>query len=124
MIAPRDLPFKRADFANTETLLGLSLDEIRAFSWHNTAKYLRVKLWDRSHICTLCGKEIKDLRSASLDHIVPRSAGGRTRERNVRLAHKKCNSSRNDRAEEYPKHLLEVAFAPMTKNTPKDKQCV
>lgn len=47
------------------------------------------------HRCALCGLGI-DMASASLDHIVPKSRGGRNEIFNLRAAHKKCNSSRGN----------------------------
>lgn len=122
--APKELPYRKADFRDVESLTGLSFDQQRAFSWHNTKKYIKCKLWDRSHICQLCGREILLFKTASLDHIIPRSAGGRTRERNLRLAHKKCNSARNSKPEDYPEWIKEVAFTPMTKNQPKESEVI
>lgn len=120
IVAPKELPYKKGDFKGIESLVGLTSDQIRAFSWHDTKAYFRCKLYDRSHNCGICGKEIELFRQVTLDHIVPRSAGGRTRERNLRIAHKKCNSARNSTPEIYDPRTLEVAFQPMTKNTPKE----
>jgi 5-methylcytosine-specific restriction endonuclease McrA len=47
--------------------------------------------------CQLCGKRVSlqynwpDGRTASLDHIVPLSRGGRDDGRNIQLAHLRCN---------------------------------
>lgn len=101
------------------TLKGLTLDEIKDFCKNDTRYYLRVKKYDASPICALCGGRFNSIREATLDHIVPRSAGGRTREFNTRLAHKKCNSARGCTPENYPGWLLDKAFTPMVKNTPR-----
>ena len=53
--------------------------------------------------CKLCGKKVnKDHRhphpmSASIDHIIPLSKGGKHTKDNVRLAHLRCNVSRGNR---------------------------
>jgi hypothetical protein len=44
--------------------------------------------------CWLCGKEIVD-EAPTLDHIVPRSKGGRGAIVNMRLAHRSCNERRS-----------------------------
>lgn len=118
-IAPKDLPYSKRDFKEVTSLVGLSFDQIRAFSWHNTSRYLKCKKWDISKLCGICGTEIPQFYNATLDHIVPRSAGGHTREHNIRLAHRRCNNNRSSTPEKYTKKVLEAASVPMTKNTPK-----
>lgn len=52
--------------------------------------------------CQLCGDPVNpslgpsDIWAATLDHIVPRSAGGDHSPKNLRLAHRWCNSVRGD----------------------------
>jgi 5-methylcytosine-specific restriction endonuclease McrA len=45
--------------------------------------------------CWLCNKPICDDKP-TLDHIVPRSKGGRNAIANLRLAHEECNRKRGD----------------------------
>lgn len=65
-----------------------------------TASKDRVRLhakqtrWAESHNCSICGESIDSFEKATLDHIVPRSLGGRTRLMNLKLAHMKCNSKK------------------------------
>ena len=47
-------------------------------------------------VCSLCGKPVARAE-ASVDHVVPESKGGPTTEANMRLAHRRCNSSKQDR---------------------------
>ncbi|MGP9605603.1 HNH endonuclease [Glutamicibacter sp. AOP33-2CA-4] len=51
--------------------------------------------------CHLCGRvidpELKGKQGLSLDHVVPRSAGGQNTIENLRPAHLSCNSARGDR---------------------------
>lgn len=62
--------------------------------------YLRARDGDN---CQLCGKRIDftlppgDKRSATVDHIVPRSQGGTHDWANLQLAHHGCNSSKGTR---------------------------
>lgn len=53
--------------------------------------------WGESHNCWLCGKPIDSIEQATIDHVVPRSLGGRTRLMNIRLAHEKCNTKRQSK---------------------------
>jgi hypothetical protein len=45
--------------------------------------------------CWLCNTRIRG-EEPSLDHIVPRSKGGRNSIANLRLAHKRCNTARGN----------------------------
>jgi 5-methylcytosine-specific restriction endonuclease McrA len=44
-------------------------------------------------ICALCGKPL-DIERATLDHIIPRGAGGPDHPDNLQLAHFRCNVRR------------------------------
>lgn len=44
--------------------------------------------------CALCGKPIGDINYATLDHIIPRHAGGSDTIDNLQLAHYRCNVDR------------------------------
>ncbi len=67
-------------------------------------QYTNVEIWRRDRwVCQICKKRVaKTLRSPhpmspSVDHLIPRSQGGQDLRVNVRLAHRGCNSSRNNR---------------------------
>ena len=47
--------------------------------------------------CAICHKEFKSNSEITLDHWIPKSAGGTDDTSNLRLAHKKCNSWKGDR---------------------------
>lgn len=58
-------------------------------------KYIRARLMiKQKRMCALCGKPIENDIDATLDHIIPRSAGGATTEDNLQLAHKECNAKK------------------------------
>lgn len=64
----------------------------------------RNKIGERDNwICNICGgkinKDLKypDLMSASLDHIVPLSKGGKHTEQNVHISHLHCNIKKQDK---------------------------
>lgn len=93
---------KRAEFAHIRTLLGMSQQEQADFCWTDMKRFFKVTLWDRSHRCwwEKCGypdKTIASFEEATLDHIIPRSKGGRTRLANLQLMHAKCNSDRSSK---------------------------
>ena len=56
--------------------------------------------------CWLCGNEVdRDAPAGSpwsptVDHVVPKSRGGRSEPSNLRLAHRRCNGDRANRAPE------------------------
>jgi 5-methylcytosine-specific restriction endonuclease McrA len=54
-------------------------------------------LWERSQKCALCGKPFRSIEEVTLDHIVPRNLGGRTRLMNLQLAHYRCNSKKSNK---------------------------
>ena len=117
-VAPKDLPYKRSDFKDVKTLAGLSYDQRRALSWHDIKKFYRLSLYDQNPMCWGCGKDIDSVDRATLDHIVPKSLGGRTRLMNLRLMHKRCNSARNNRL---PVNLVinPLAYTPIKKHQPR-----
>jgi hypothetical protein len=57
---------------------------------------LRRKLYRREPVCQICHKKITKLRSATVDHKVPWSKGGKTEEKNAQLAHINCNQRKKD----------------------------
>ncbi|MBR3157271.1 HNH endonuclease [Candidatus Saccharibacteria bacterium] len=63
-------------------------------------------LWENGRRCAICGKKIRNLDELTVDHIVPKSKGGRHTIDNCQLAHKSCNSLKNDKMpEEFEKAL-------------------
>lgn len=78
---------------------------------------LRRKLFDQQNgLCWLCGKPMVLTRKgsgmpgrtfASFDHVVPKANGGTTYHTNLKLAHRMCNSARNERPAETQTPSLE-----------------
>lgn len=68
---------------------------------------LRQRLFDQQDgLCHLCGTLMNLLRGratkvgrnfATFDHVIPRAKGGTAHYSNLKLAHRRCNSARNDR---------------------------
>lgn len=90
----------RSEFAHIRTLLGMSRQEQADFSWSDLDRFYKVTLWDRSHRCKWekCrypDQMITSFEEATLDHIIPRSKGGRTRLCNLQLMHSKCNGAKS-----------------------------
>jgi 5-methylcytosine-specific restriction endonuclease McrA len=75
----------------------IKLDTCRFFE-----ESLRKEFWAKyAHECPICKKEIKNYDDAALDHKIPWAKGGRTERSNAQLAHKKCNSIKRDKSEEF-----------------------
>lgn len=103
----------RTEFLEVRTLLGMSRQDQVDFSWHDLKRFYKVSLWDRSRTCAGCGKEIEKFQEASLDHIIPRSKGGRTRLCNLQLMHMRCNSKKASKiVSTLPKHIFAKAHTP------------
>lgn len=70
------------------------------------AAHKRKILWDRQQgCCWICGgrlmaTEDRGADSATLDHVIPRAAGGGGHIGNLRLAHRRCNEERGHKAAE------------------------
>ena len=98
-IRPNKRP--RAEFLHIRTLLGMSRQEQADFSYADLERFFKVTLWDRSHTCRYekCpfpNRLIKTFEEASLDHILPKSRGGRTRLCNLQLMHTHCNTKKSN----------------------------
>lgn len=64
------------------------------------------------HLCAYCGEQFKD-HQLTIDHILPRSKGGKNTWVNTVSACKPCNVEKADRTPEQAKmHLLFVPYAP------------
>lgn len=88
---------KRSEFLHYRSIRGLPPQELADFSRADLERFFRVTLWDKSRICKGCGKRIKQFEDASLDHILPRSMGGRTRLSNLQLMHGGCNHRKGNK---------------------------
>lgn len=56
----------------------------------------RKKLWLENNCCFYCEKELK-LEETTLDHYIPRSKGGNSNLKNLRLSCVKCNRKKGDK---------------------------
>ncbi|NPA49618.1 MAG: HNH endonuclease [Thermodesulfobacteria bacterium] len=76
--------------------------------------FSRANLLIRDHYtCQYCGKSVKNPKDRTIDHILPRSRGGKTTWDNVVLCCRKCNLKKGDRTpEEVGMKLLTKPKAP------------
>jgi len=66
---------------------------IKSFDTDITAEFL-TNLWEETHTCEVCGKELIDKKDAHLDHIIPLNIGGEHMSYNVRYICAECNMKR------------------------------
>ena len=70
--------------------------ETRRRREHLRSSRLREGVYNRDGgRCGICGRGVA-FKRMTLDHIIPRSAGGKDTEDNLRLAHMMCNAYRQD----------------------------
>lgn len=104
----------RSEFLHIRTLRGMSLQDQADFSWADLRRFFKVTLWDGDRTCPGCNREIEKFEDATLDHIIPRSKGGRTRLANLRLMHKRCNSRKGSKITvRLPGHRFLKALQPV-----------
>lgn len=58
---------------------------------------LRERHGDNCHWCgkAMCFETRQEPRSATIEHVIPKSEGGTNKESNLRLAHRRCNEDRS-----------------------------
>lgn len=79
---------------------------------------IRDILWDQQKgLCFWCGELMhndcdrkSDADFASIEHVIPRSWGGKNSRANLRLAHKRCNTMRNAKLK-LPLHWVQMVHA-------------
>lgn len=73
----------------------LEYRESRGFWWHamRPGPWIRYLLAHQGRHCWICGWVIP-VGQETIDHIVPRTAGGHKTKDNLRLAHRGCNHAR------------------------------
>jgi 5-methylcytosine-specific restriction endonuclease McrA len=75
-------------------------------------------IYDRDNAkCSVCKRHVVR-EQASLEHVVPLSAGGAHTEENLRLAHRTCNSKKGARQAPRRKGLRRTAFKPKARPKP------
>jgi HNH endonuclease len=109
-IKPRKRP--RKEFRDIRSLNGLSNQELSDFSFNDPRLFFKVRLWDRSHTCCFIRcphplRKIETFEEATLDHILPKSAGGRTRLANLQLMHRECNGAKG--------HDIPAQYSPLAR---------
>lgn len=52
---------------------------------------IRMRLWKENPYCFVCEKLIDDFSEATLEHIIPRSKGGKLHRNNLAVSHRFCN---------------------------------
>lgn len=57
-------------------------------------------LYFKSPACGICGKLIKSLSEATIDHIIPTSLGGVNNIVNKQIAHQPCNAKKGNKLDE------------------------
>lgn len=73
--------------------------------WNRTVKYNRSNVYLRDNFtCQLCGAK-PSIHLLTLDHVVPRSHGGKTTWKNITTACKSCNSKKGNNAKIVPKKM-------------------
>jgi len=55
----------------------------------------RLRLLDRDKCCVYCGEELS-MKTASIDHMIPKSKGGSDDDSNLVLSCKACNDAKQD----------------------------
>lgn len=68
-------------------------------------------LYARDPTCGICGKPIETLKEVTIDHIIPKFAGGLNHWTNKQIAHKDCNSKIKNQAdwEKYGRKVVHEA---------------
>lgn len=56
----------------------------------------RMRILDRDKCCVYCGDTSLTLRTASIDHLIPKAKGGTNDDSNLALSCKKCNTDKED----------------------------
>jgi ATP adenylyltransferase len=89
---------------------GLSIWDYRLLDESPASDELRLRvLREAKGRCALCGTT-KDERPLDVDHIIPRSKGGKTVYENLQVLCSKCNRTKRDRDDTDYRHCVEAEF--------------
>ena len=58
--------------------------------------------------CAYCGKTLYNKSDVTVDHIIPKSKGGKTTDDNLTISCKSCNGLKSSKSKEHYLHLLKV----------------
>lgn len=61
------------------------------------ATAIKEKLYKKSNVCALCGKDILTSEVANIDHILPKSKGGTNVLANLQIVHASCNIEKGNK---------------------------
>jgi len=76
-----------------------------------TQRTTRLRLWNQRPVCAYCRRNLRR-RTATVDHLVPRSAGGTDDDSNLVLACATCNLAKDNRTPiEWCADILQAAVA-------------
>ena len=71
----------------------------------------RLQVLAEEHVCWICGQPAARDDPLTADHIIPVASGGSNDRRNLRAAHRSCNSRRGiGRGEEVPRNTAVPPF--------------
>lgn len=90
---------------------GLSIWDHRLLDDNPVSDSLRLRVLKEARgRCALCGAT-RDERILDVDHIIPRSKGGKTEYENLQVLCSKCNRSKQDKDDSDFRNLLESSFS-------------
>lgn len=92
---------KSGRYNSLDDLVSLSIGEKNPPEAEIKVKRINLKkqkalLWEQSHVCFSCGKEIETFDQATVEHKIPLSRGGSNRLSNLALSHGNCNQVRGN----------------------------
>lgn len=79
-----------------EAAVGSDLPRTVPKAKRRTLSHIKKKLYAKSDRCAICTHPMK-YEEASVDHVIPLSRGGSNRQDNLQLAHKSCNTEKDNK---------------------------
>lgn len=99
---------RTCDFAYKLPLV-VKLREFVQILYHRSVKLTKRNIFLRDEfLCAYCGKDLHNSRSITVDHVLPKSLGGKNSWENCVTACKKCNYSKGNRTPEQAGLTLRV----------------
>jgi 5-methylcytosine-specific restriction endonuclease McrA len=74
---------------------------------------MRLILWMKNPTCFVCRKIIRDYKQCTLEHVIPKSCGGKDLRNNLSISNKRCNQLKGSllHRDESEKKLAETGLA-------------